>query len=77
MAVAYMRVQSVSLPHEPRIQKQTQKKEDTKQPATIQKAGKVQTKVNTANTLLLQRCGRGLAYKRMWVCFRAHAHKNK
>ena len=35
MAVAYRHAQSVSLPHEPRIQKQTKKK-DTKIPATIQ-----------------------------------------
>ena len=45
-----------------------------------EKAEKVQTKANTANTfraLLLQQCGCGLAYRRMWVWFHAHAHKNK
>ena len=26
--------------------------------------------------LLLRRCGCGLAYNRIWVWFRAHAHKN-
>ena len=62
--------------------KKTKKRrpQDTSNYSKLQeKAGKVQTKANTANTfraLLLRRCGCGLAYKRMWVWFRAHAHKN-
>ena len=66
---------SVSLPHEPQIQEQTKRRHrDASNYSKLQeKAGKVQTK---ARPLLLRRCGCGLAYNRMWVWFRVHAHKN-
>ena len=62
----------LSLPHEPRIQKQTKKEYASNYFKTS--GGKVQTKANTANTfraILLRCCGCGLAHKRMWVWFRA------
>ena len=66
----------------PRIQKQTKTRrhQDTSNYSKLQeKAGKVQDQTKHSQhfrALLLRRCGCGLAYNRMWVWFRAHAHKN-
>ena len=62
----------------PRIQKQT-KQEDTTILATIQNFRRRQERYRpkqTQPTFQGRRCGCGLAYNRMWVWFRAHAHKN-
>ena len=75
LTVAYTAT-SVSLPHEPQIYKQTKKKTPRYQ-QLFKTSGEVQTKANTANAFrafLLQQCGCGLVYKRMWVWFRARAH---
>ena len=72
------RAHECKLTSRPRIQKQT-KQEDTKILETIQnfRKGTDQSKHNQHfRAFLLRRCGCGLAYNRMWVWFRAHAHKN-
>ena len=57
-------------------------KKGDKIPATIKTSGEGRKGTDQSKhsqhfrALLLRRCGCGLAYRRMWVWFCAHAHKN-
>ena len=74
LTVWHVRIEC-KLTSRPRIQKQT-KQEDTKIKTSGEgRKGTDQSKHSQHfRALLLRRCGCGLAYKRMWVWFRVHAH---